>query len=836
MAVSDNVGLLLRIKSQNLTKADFNAVDKDIAKLSGSTSELGSSTSSLAGISSIAAGAIAAIGTAAVAAAVGLFSLAKSASEYGRELSSAQINTGLSIQTLSLLRAAAHLVGEELADMVTPITNFSKLIGAAAKGSDEAADKLTRLGIDPQEAIKDLDGALEKVFKRIFDLPPGVARTTAAFDAFGKGGTNLLDIIVKTGGSFEAFKKKAQELGLVMSDEDVKASKEFGAALKTLEAQSKAVAFQFAKEFLPVFTDGMKDLSKWFAQNKAEVKAWGKEAGDVLLGLKTIAQDLYEFSQTDAGRFLRAFLMPVPSLIYKGIVAYGGGALPKPATRDQIEGKTTVINPNAAQDYLDDLEAQKKAAEERKKREQEEIAARQKFLAANKESIQQAFDELQAITQKNYEDQLITAEKFHQDFEENERQFRVRMIELVEESFKIQLSQAKNDTDRRAIEIEQRNVIEKIISESDKRITDSQKLVTDTQKKNSEERIKNAEDEVSRKIKAAEAFVEKQIALINAEDIAESEKVAKHGIQEAALLAAKKSAYEKLLVFVKGNAEKEIEIQTEIDKLDAEITNRRVANAKERADAVENERKAFEDLHDALKRIKDEIDASAGEDEEQGKEGSGAPGILGDFIDQMNQVFGMGDKLPTLANMFTDFAGIVAGAFQGVAQAIGSVISQFVLYGKTGPAIMRQILASALATIAAEAAVRAIYHLAMGFAMLFFNPGAATQQFVAAALFGSIAVGAALAGRAVAGNAFRQQASAATGQTGANTQGSRAPGGAYSGREDMTYEQSRNSPSGIGRTIVVRDKTSGGMFDQLFEFAWDGNGRMRSRLQTEFGK
>lgn len=101
---------------------------------------------------------------------------------------------------------------------------------------------------------------------------------------------------------------------------------------------------------------------------------------------------------------------------------------------------------------------------------------------------------------------------------------------------------------------------------------------------------------------------------------------------------------------------------------------------------------------------------------------------------------------------------VLTSAFQGFANAMGQVVANYVLLGETGPAVMRKILASALASIAAEAAVNAIKELAVGFALLAFGDFAgAGSAFISAGLWAAIAGGSALAGRAVAGDLFKQK-------------------------------------------------------------------------------
>jgi hypothetical protein len=106
---------------------------------------------------------------------------------------------------------------------------------------------------------------------------------------------------------------------------------------------------------------------------------------------------------------------------------------------------------------------------------------------------------------------------------------------------------------------------------------------------------------------------------------------------------------------------------------------------------------------------------------------------------------------------------ILKSSFLGVADAIGQTVQNYVLLGTTGPAVIRRILAQALAAIAAEAAVNSIKELALGFATLFYNPAESAGHFTAAGLWAALAGGAALAGRGVAGNLFQPKAGGAAG-------------------------------------------------------------------------
>lgn len=119
---------------------------------------------------------------------------------------------------------------------------------------------------------------------------------------------------------------------------------------------------------------------------------------------------------------------------------------------------------------------------------------------------------------------------------------------------------------------------------------------------------------------------------------------------------------------------------------------------------------------------------------------------------------------------------ILRNSFLQVANAIGQTVQNWVLLGETGPAVMRKILAQALASIAAEAAINAVKMAAVGFANLAFgNFKGAADAFISAALWGSIAGGAALAGRGVAGDLFKSNSGASGGSADTGRPGQISP-------------------------------------------------------------
>lgn len=142
--------------------------------------------------------------------------------------------------------------------------------------------------------------------------------------------------------------------------------------------------------------------------------------------------------------------------------------------------------------------------------------------------------------------------------------------------------------------------------------------------------------------------------------------------------------------------------------------------------------------------------------------GESITNLAGKFAD----LIGAGEEFSAIsAQLAEQIGGALAGAFDQFANALGQTVANWVLLGETGPAVMRKILAQALASLAAEAAVNTIKELALGFATLFFNPAESAAHFTAAGLWASIGVGSALAGRAVAGDLFKSKTGAAGGSS-----------------------------------------------------------------------
>lgn len=216
------------------------------------------------------------------------------------------------------------------------------------------------------------------------------------------------------------------------------------------------------------------------------------------------------------------------------------------------------------------------------------------------------------------------------------------------------------------------------------------------------------------------------------------------------------------------------------------------------------------------------------------------PAVIDGSRSAIEQLFDAIDENLTGKTHTAALAGLQAmtEAFAGLSQAVGEVVESFVLYGAAGLSVQK-VTAQILAGVARQAATKAIFELAEGFAALalaFFgmpNAGpSATAHFTAAAIYGSIAGIAAAAGRVVAGNSFSKSA---TGGAGAFSGGSTRSGGATATPtgSPKTVEFDRATQNQQAITLLVNVKQEPGHNVQVILDDHRNNGPIRQMILSE---
>lgn len=133
-----------------------------------------------------------------------------------------------------------------------------------AVGDEDATAKLAanfeKLGLNAEDAIRqlesgeNLDSLLDQVMYSLADYQ-GSDRGAIAEALFGKNSTALNALLNATSRDLKDMKDEANDLGFIMTDEEVKNAAEYADATTRLEKSLNGIKEAFAGEILPLLTD-----------------------------------------------------------------------------------------------------------------------------------------------------------------------------------------------------------------------------------------------------------------------------------------------------------------------------------------------------------------------------------------------------------------------------------------------------------------------------------------------------------------------------------------------------------------------------------------------------
>lgn len=818
--LSQSSGLLFRID------ADASQAQRELKGIDAAVGSLGGKFGSFGGIASVAAVGVAAIAAAAVTGAVALFNLTKSAAEYGSVIFDAKEKTGLSAASLSTLKLAADNAGSSLDQVTSGAAKFAKTLGQARDGSKEAQAKLAALGVTSY----DLDTALSQATNTIFKAKNGTDQIVLSQKAFGKSGADLIPVIKQLGGDLAAATKEGIRLGTTLTEKDIVAADAFGDALGLLSSQAKAASVAFTSDLMPVLTRFFTSTSEWYARNQNEVRAWGTTTavimGDVArtvgivfnaimenatrlrIALAAVSLGMSELAFWASGKVIEIVatrvanvnaankLKPQEGLGQAGVTSgfptgggtggsgKGGGGGGKSKAASEAERKATDevrAQLELQKIALDELEDKYKKVMARVREEFEKTGDAVAFANAANAANRELADGLPAVL-----DALDQIER-----------------KLLKDPTATQLQVLAKQQNKRRAAIEELAVED--VDKNNARITDSHK-------KAAEQRLE-IEKGLERDLEAVRGDIAANI-IQSTQDYYEEE--IKNAVGNFELQnRLRGEAYNAIKVL------SDAELQRKKQLLDLEEEDRRdhikktIKDETAKLIALAQLRELFhnkallaeEEFRIRLKAIEDSFAIPVTDADDQ--VGGFAGGFLGGLGSSIEELLAPVDKMNQLGQM-------LGATFSQVAQAVGEAVRSFVLFGSAGGSF-RKFAAEVIASIAQMSVVQAVYQLALGLAALALtwftgNPKyakAAGGHFASAAMFGMIGGVAAIAGRAVAGDSFKQQTNTATGGASASGgQGTSTAGGSvYSSQPNQIVESGRNAPGGFNPVITLNIRT-----------------------------
>ena len=197
-----------------------------------------------------------AIGAGATAAGGALLALANKTAESADEIDKLSERTGINREELQRWKYAAGQSGADVGKLEVGMKKLSDVMDGAANGSKANIDAFGKLGISLDDLKnKSQEDIFSEVMNALAEMPQGAERNALGNDLLGKSYTEMLPLLNAGADGMKDLKDRADELGLVMSEEAVKANVKFGDSMSDVKQAFGAVFMHLSNEFLPILNN-----------------------------------------------------------------------------------------------------------------------------------------------------------------------------------------------------------------------------------------------------------------------------------------------------------------------------------------------------------------------------------------------------------------------------------------------------------------------------------------------------------------------------------------------------------------------------------------------------
>lgn len=202
-----------------------------------------------------------------VSASAALTKLAVDAGKAADEINTLAKTTGLSTQKLQEFQYASDLIDVSVDTLAGALKKTTSAMNSAKDGTGKSAEAFKSLGVE----IKNADGSLrdnEDVFKdaivALGKVGNETERDALAMELFGKSASELNPLIEGGIDTLDEMSKKANELGLVLSQDTLDGANRFNDALDLMKANGKGLFNVIGSEIASQFAPQLEQVNGYF--------------------------------------------------------------------------------------------------------------------------------------------------------------------------------------------------------------------------------------------------------------------------------------------------------------------------------------------------------------------------------------------------------------------------------------------------------------------------------------------------------------------------------------------------------------------------------------------
>ena len=238
------------------------------------------------------------------------YNAAKATAEFGDHIDKMSQKMGISTDAYQEWDFICQHSGTSMDAMKT---NMTKLSTAAANGSEA----FQALGISAEEAQSmSREELWNKTITALTGVEDETERARIAQELFGKGATEMGALLNMSAEEIEAMKQQAHDLGIVMSEEDVKAAAAFQDSLQNMQQSFAGLKNKMIAEFLPGITTIMDGLTEIFSGDSEGGVAKIKEGvASISTKIQEVLPDLISTGSEIVSSILDAITENLPLLM-----------------------------------------------------------------------------------------------------------------------------------------------------------------------------------------------------------------------------------------------------------------------------------------------------------------------------------------------------------------------------------------------------------------------------------------------------------------------------------------------------------------------------------------
>ena len=248
----------------------------------------------------------------------------KDVAEFADDLLTLSSTTGIATDELQKLQYASDFVDVSVDTMASSMTKLTQNMSKARDGSKESAEAFKKLHIritDSQGALRDSNEVFYEAIDKLGKIKNETERDAAAMKIFGRSAKELNPLIEAGSQKLKELGIEAENLGVVLGEEDLEKAGAFNDALDRLEKTSGALKNSLGLVLLPILTSLFDAISRIPEPVLKTLVILATVVTTILLVVKAIK------SVTDTGKSITGFFKTFDlaanktTLIIVGVVA-----------------------------------------------------------------------------------------------------------------------------------------------------------------------------------------------------------------------------------------------------------------------------------------------------------------------------------------------------------------------------------------------------------------------------------------------------------------------------------------------------------------------------------